>query len=481
MTDQFNHIDGKAVPSTTGRWIDDIAPATGQVLARIPRSDAFDIDLAVAAAKGALQGKWGRTTAAERADACEALASAIEHRAEEFARLESEDTGKPIDTARNLDVPRAIANLRFFAGAVRHDHTRAFEMSDGLNVSMRQPLGVVGLITPWNLPLYLLTWKVAPALATGNTVVCKPSELTPLTAALLADLSVEVGLPPGVLNVVHGLGPEAGRALVAHNDVDGVSFTGGTVAGAEVGAAASRRFARLSLELGGKNATIVFDDAEFDSAVAGAVRAAFANTGQICLCGSRIFVQRGIAERFTAAFVAAVEALRRGDPAHDGVQVGALISAAHREKVLSYVQLAKQEGGTLATGGGYGAPTERNREGFFVDPTVVTGLPPDARTATEEIFGPIVTIHPFDHEAEAVAWTRASKYGLAASVWTQDLGRAHRVSSNVRAGVVWVNTWLKRDLRTPFGGMGHSGVGREGGDWSLDFYTELRNVCFARI
>lgn len=472
-----NWIDGAPADGGDG-WLANVEPATGAVLGEVARSDAQDVQRAVHAARRALDGPWGRSTADERARLLEAMACAIENDAEAWARAESVDAGKPIDTARNLDIPRAVANLRFFAGAVRHEGTAAFEMPGALNVALRRPVGVFGLITPWNLPLYLLTWKVAPALACGNVVVAKPSELTPVTADRLARLGTEVGLPDGVLNVVHGTGPQAGRALVAHTGVDGVSFTGGTLAGAEVGAVASGRFARLSLELGGKNATIVFDDADMDRAVAGAVRAAFLNTGQICLCGSRIFVQRRAYDAFVQAFVAGVDRLRRGDPADDGVEIGALISSAHRDKVLRYVALAQQEGGRIATGGTSQAPTIRCANGFFVAPTVVLGLPPTARTASEEIFGPVVTVHPFEHEAEVVAWTQSGRYGLAASVWTRDLARAHRVASSIRAGVVWVNTWLKRDLRTPFGGIGDSGVGREGGAWSLDFYSETRNLCF---
>ncbi|MEQ1502836.1 MAG: aldehyde dehydrogenase family protein [Myxococcota bacterium] len=467
-----NHIGGADVPAGSGRTLDDVEPATGAVWATIPDSDAADIDAAVAAARGALDGAWGRSTTAERADLCDAVADVIERRLDEIAELEARDCGKPIATSRAIDIPRAIANFRFFAGAVRHHQSGFHEMADALNYTLRRPLGVVALITPWNLPLYLLSWKTAPALATGNAVVAKPSELTPVTASALASILAEVGAPPGAFNLVHGTGPGAGAPLVAHPGVQGVSFTGGTVTGARVAAAAAPMFKKLSLELGGKNATVVFADAAFDAAVAGAVRAAFTNTGQICLCGSRILVEAPIYDRFVAAFVAAVEALPQGDPLAEQTRVGALISAAHLDKVEGYVQLGVREGGTVATGG-----HRLDRPGFWLEPTVITGLPTTCRTATEEIFGPVVTIHPFDGDERAITAVNGVRYGLSASVWTTNLKRAHQVSAALEVGMVWVNTWLKRDLRVPFGGLKDSGVGREGGAYSLSFYTEDRNVC----
>jgi aminomuconate-semialdehyde/2-hydroxymuconate-6-semialdehyde dehydrogenase len=351
------------------------------------------------------------------------------------------------------------------------------EMSDAINYTLRRPLGVVGLITPWNLPLYLLTWKTAPALATGNAVVAKPSELTPSTASALAEVIDGLGAPAGVFNVVHGLGAEVGQALCESPGVDGISFTGGTATGARVGATTAQTFKKVSLELGGKNPTIVFDDANFDLAVAGALRAGFTNQGQVCLCGSRLLVQRGIYDRFVAALAERVTGLTVGAPSDPNTEQGALISQAHRDKVESYIALAEQEGGTIVAGGRRPDLPAPWSDGAFVQPTLVAGLAPSCRTSTEEIFGPVVTVHAFDSEAEAVEIANGVRYGLAASVWTSDLKRAHRISAALQTGMVWVNTWLKRDLRVPFGGVKHSGVGREGGAYSLGFYTQDRNVC----
>lgn len=478
MKDLFNHIDGRDVPARSGRWLDDLAPATGEVIARIARSGADDVNDAVAAAKRAAPG-WARASTAERADLCDTIAGVLDKRIDDLADLESRDAGKTITQARTIDIPRAVRNFRFFAGAVRHDETGCHEMEGALNYTLRRPIGVVGLITPWNLPLYLLTWKAAPALATGNTVVCKPSELTPMTASALAEILREAGAPAGVFNLVHGLGGEAGQALVEHPDVRAISFTGGTATGAHVGAAAGARYKKLSLELGGKNSTVVFADADFDAAVAGAVRAGFTNTGQVCLCGSRVLVERSIARRFTEAFVAKVAALRMGDPADPATEVGALISPAHRDKVERYVALARAEGGTIACGGARPDLGARFANGNFLAPVVVSGLASTARAATEEIFGPIVTVHVFDTDDEAVAMANGVDYGLAASVWTTNLARAHRVAAALEVGMVWVNDWLKRDLRVPFGGIKASGVGREGGRHSIEFFTETKNVCVA--
>lgn len=477
--DTLNYVAGRFAPARGGQWLDNVNPSTATVISRIPRSGAADVDAAVASAAAS---PWLQTAAGDRADALDRIADGIQARFEAFARAESEDQGKPVGLARQVDIPRAIANFRFFAGAVRHDATGFHEMHGGarpsaLNYTLRRPVGVCALITPWNLPLYLLTWKVAPALAMGNPVVCKPSEYTPRTATLLAEVVHEVGLPEGAFHLVHGLGPEVGDPLTRHPDVALVSFTGGTVTGAKVAAAAAPSFKKLSLELGGKNATVVFADADFDAAVAGAARAAFANQGEICLCGSRILVERGLHDRFVEALVARVSALRVGDPAADDTQLGALVSAAHRDKVEGYVQLAREEGGTIRCGGRRPDLPPPFDQGFFFEPTVVTGLAPGCRTATEEIFGPVVTVHPFDTEAEAVALANGVRYGLAASVWTRDLSRAHRVSADLETGMVWVNTWLLRDLRVPFGGVKDSGVGREGGHHSLDFYSEQKNVC----
>lgn len=472
-----NYIGGQFRPPAGGEYLDNPEPATGQVFAKIPRSSAADINSAATAAHEAFEGPWRGTTAPQRADICDAIADGIEARIDEFAALESQDNGKPVSLARSIDIPRAIANFRFFAGAVRHQAAGCHDMGDAINYTLRHPIGPIGLITPWNLPLYLLSWKVAPALACGNTVVAKPSELTPMTAHALCEVIHEAGLPDGVFNLVHGLGAEAGAPLVEHPDIAAISFTGGTLTGQRVGATASAAFKKLSLELGGKNPTVVFDDCDFDSAVAGAARAGFTNQGEICLCGSRILIQRGIYERFVAALAQTVNAMKVGDPAAPDTKVGALISAQHRDKVEGYVQLAKEEGGTILAGGQRPVLAAPFEHGYFFQPTVIDGLNPSCRTATEEIFGPVVTVHPFDTEEEAVQIANSVRYGLAASVWTTNLSRAHRVSRAIDTGMVWVNTWLKRDLRVPFGGVKDSGVGREGGWHSLDFYTEQKNIC----
>lgn len=472
-----NYIGGARVPSADGRTLDDLAPATGSLLARIPRSGPTDVAAAASAAQAAQQAGWRRSSVAERSELLEAVARGIEARFEDFVALESQDQGKPRDLARAVDIPRAVANFRFFAGAIRHDRDDAHHMDGALNYTLRQPVGVVGLITPWNLPLYLLTWKVAPSLAMGNCVVAKPSELTPLTADLLARVFDDVGAPAGVFNLVHGLGAEVGQAIVEHPTIKAVSFTGGTATGRIVAATGAPLFKKLSLELGGKNATLVFADADLDEALDGATRAAFANQGEICLCGSRILVERPIYETFLAGLVDRARGLTAGDPAVAGTKIGALVSADHRDKVASYLELAVAEGGTVHCGGVPATLPERCAGGFFLEPAVVSGLAPTCRTATEEIFGPVVTVHPFDTEAEAVAIANGTRYGLSSSVWTSDLRRAHRVAADLETGMVWVNTWLKRDLRVPFGGVKESGVGREGGRYSLEFFSESRNIC----
>ena len=477
MIDVQNYIGGRFQPAAGGRTLEDVEPATGQPLAAIPRSDVADVVQAVAAGRAALAGPWGRTSAAERADLLDAIADLLSARRSDLSELESRDNGKPVRLAYGMDIGRAIANFRFFAGAVRHDETGFHEMAGAFNYTLRRPVGVAALITPWNLPLYLLSWKVAPALAMGNAVVAKPSELTPLTADALAHVIDEVGLPAGAFNLLHGYGWEVGDALTGNAGVDLVSFTGGTATGAKVASNAAPQFKKLSLELGGKNPTLVFADADFDAAVDGAVRAAFTNQGEICLCGSRLLVQRAIYDRFVDALVARVSALRIGDPAQDDTDVGALVSAAHREKVEGYLALAREEGGVIRCGGGRPGLSGRLAGGFYLEPAVVTGLAPTCRTATEEIFGPVATVHPFDTEDEAVAIANGVRYGLSASLWTTNLSRAHRVSAALHTGMVWVNTWLLRDLRVPFGGVKDSGVGHEGGRWSLDFYSDARNVC----
>jgi aminomuconate-semialdehyde/2-hydroxymuconate-6-semialdehyde dehydrogenase len=467
-----NFIGGVFVPPHSGAYFDDINPATAEVIAQIPDSDERDIEDAVGAAKVVFP-VWSHTPAAERSNLLLRLADLIEQNLDELARCESIDNGKTISLAKRLDIPRAVANFRFFATAILHQSSEAhITDATALNYTLRQPLGVVGLISPWNLPLYLLSWKIAPAIATGNTCVAKPSELTPLTANRLAELSIDAGIPPGVINIVHGYGNKAGRALTCHEDVAAISFTGGTVTGAAVAANAAPRFKKLSLELGGKNPNLIFADADLDDAVATSIRSSFWNQGEICLCGSRIFVERAIHDEFVRRFSAGVKKLRIGDPLDDATDIGALISEAHLQKVLGYIDLATTEGGTIVAGG-----HRLDRTGYFIEPTIVTGLGCDCRVLQEEIFGPVVTVTPFDGEEEALRFANSTRYGLSATVWTRDLSRAHRVAASLDAGTVWINCWLLRDLRVPFGGMKESGVGREGGFDSLEFFTEAKNVC----
>ncbi len=475
MDDLCNYIGGRFVTHSDDQWLDNTEPATGSHICRVPLSDSSDVDAAVAAARSAHLA-WSALSHSERADWLDRIADALEARYEDVAALESRDTGKPISLARDVDAQRSVSNFRFFAGILREHEEEVFEMASATNYVVHKPVGVGALITPWNLPLYLLSWKVAPAIGMGNTVVCKPSELTPMTADLLMQVIDEVGLPAGVVNLVHGDGAGAGAPLVAHSDVDLVSFTGGTSTGEKVAASAAPAFKKLSLELGGKNASIIFADCDMESTVAGVVRAGFLNQGQICLCGSRVLVEDSIYDEFRDRFIDAVEAMRVGDPSDEATDLGALISGQHLEKVQSYVELAKQEGGNLLTGGAPCMPVEFEH-GNWMAPTVIEGLSPDSRCSTEEIFGPVVTLHPFSSEDEAVAIANNTRYGLAGSVWTGDLEKGKRVSEAIETGMVWVNTWLHRDLRVPFGGVKDSGVGREGGKWSLGFFSEAMNVC----
>ena len=467
-----NFIGGEFRAPASVAYFDDINPATAEVIAEIPDSDGRDVDDAVRAAKAAFPA-WRGTPSAERSRLLLKLADLIEKNLDELARLESVDSGKTLTLATRLDIPRAVANFRFFATAILHQVNEAHVTDTvALNYTLRQPLGVVGLISPWNLPLYLLSWKIAPAIAAGNTCVAKPSELTPLTANRLAELSLQAGIPKGVINIVHGYGEKAGRSLTCHDDVAAISFTGGTLTGAAVAANAAPRFKKISLELGGKNPNVIFADADLDDAVATSIRSSFWNQGEICLCGSRIFVERSIHDAFVERFAAATRKLRIGDPLDEATDIGAVISEVHLRKVLAYIDLAKDEGGTIIAGG-----NRVDRQGYFVEPTIVTGLGCDCRVLQEEIFGPVVTITPFDGEEEAVRFANSTPYGLSATVWTRDLSRAHRVAAALDSGTVWINCWLLRDLRVPFGGMKESGVGREGGFESLTFFTEAKNVC----
>ncbi|MBP6185143.1 MAG: aldehyde dehydrogenase [Saprospiraceae bacterium] len=472
-----NYINGELLPATGGETLSDFEPATGHVFAQIPRSGPADVELAYQAAKSAFPA-WSKTPLEDRYRILIRISEGIEAREDELAEAESRDNGKPVWLAKKVDIPRASSNFRFFATGLMHFASESHEMpGEAINYTLRQPIGVVGCISPWNLPLYLFTWKIAPALAAGNTVVAKPSEITPLTAWMLSQICIEAGLPPGVLNIVHGTGPEVGEAIVVHPGIKAISFTGGTATGARIAATAAPMFKKLSLELGGKNPTIVFADADFDDVLRTTIQSGFANQGEICLCGSRILVERPIYERFRDAYVEKVAALKVGDPTAADTRVGAIVSQAHMEKVLSYVELAKSEGGTVLCGGYQVHPEGRCKEGWFIQPAVIEGLDQTCRTNQEEIFGPVVTIQPFDTEEEAIQLANGVRYGLATSVWTTNLKRAHRVAGALESGIVWINCWLLRDLRTPFGGMKDSGVGREGGWEAMRFFTEAKNVC----
>ncbi len=473
----FNYIDGKLIAPASGSWFHNIDPSTGIIYSEVPDSTAADVDLAVNAATAAFPA-WSVMPAMTRCKLLEKIAALIERDLELLAKAESVDNGKPVSLARRMDIPRAAENFRFFATACVHFASEAhITGAEAVNYTLRQPAGVVGCISPWNLPLYLFTWKIAPALAAGCTVVAKPSELTPMTAYLLSKLCIEAGLPAGVLNIVHGTGPSAGQAIVEHPIIRNISFTGGTVTGAKIAATAAPVFKKLSLELGGKNPNIIFADCDFEQAVSTSIRSSFTNQGEICLCGSRIFVERPLYDRFREAFVKQVNALKVGDPADEGTDIGALVSEAHMNKVLGYIDLARKEGGTVVTGGERVTVGGRCGQGYFVTPAVITGLDTTCRTNQEEIFGPVVTIMPFDTEEEAISFANSTTYGLSATLWTENLKRAHRISAAVKSGIIWVNCWLYRDLRTPFGGMKQSGVGREGGWDALRFFTETKNVC----
>jgi aminomuconate-semialdehyde/2-hydroxymuconate-6-semialdehyde dehydrogenase len=477
----LNYIDGQFVRGK--REFADINPADGSVIAQVSEADESLVDDAVRAARKSLHGEWGRLAIRERAARLHKVADAIEARFDCFVAAEVADTGKPVALAATLDVPRAAANFRVFADMIKMAGLESFqtETPDGknaLNYAVRKPLGVVGIITPWNLPLLLLTWKVAPALACGNSVVVKPSEETPATATLLAEVIKEAGIPDGVYNVVHGFGEHsAGEFLTQHNDVNAVTFTGESQTGAAIMKMVAASVKPVSFELGGKNAALVFADSDFEEAVKGISEAVFQNTGQVCLCAERVYVERGIFDRFVEALRRKAESLRVGSPLEKTTDLGPLISSQHRDKVLSYYRLAREEGAVLVTGGGVPQFGNLLDKGCYVQPTIYTGLPESARCVKEEIFGPVCHIAPFDTEEEAVVMANDTKYGLAASIWTENLKRGHRVAQQMKVGITWVNSWFLRDLRTPFGGVGLSGIGREGGMHSLNFYSDLNNIC----
>jgi len=472
-----NFINGEIVDPLSGNYLDNFEPAVGSVYSKTADSDEQDVGNAVEAAIKAFPG-WSATKVEERANILNKLADLIEEHMDEFVQAESKDTGKPVSLAGRVDIPRAVSNFRFFASAIIHFASEAHHTDDiALNFTLRQPIGVVGCISPWNLPLYLFTWKIAPAIAAGNCIVAKPSEITPMTAFMLSEICNEAGIPAGVLNIVHGLGPKVGAAITAHPDIKAISFTGGTKTGEEIARTAGPMFKKLSLEMGGKNPNIIFADCNFDQMIETTLRSSFSNQGQICLCGSRIFVEEPIYEQFKKTFVERTKALKIGDPQDEDSNQGAVVSAQHRDKILSYIKLAKDEGGKILTGGVEPNVNGRCKDGWFIEPTIIEGLAYDCRTNMEEIFGPVVTIMPFKEEEEVLTYANATQYGLSATVWTENITKAHRISRSLNSGIIWINTWLLRDLRTPFGGMKNSGVGREGGWEALRFFTESKNVC----
>jgi aminomuconate-semialdehyde/2-hydroxymuconate-6-semialdehyde dehydrogenase len=470
-----NFINGKYCDPIEGKYIDNYEPAAGQVYSSIPDSGAQDVTLAVAAAEKAFP-IWSKMSVQDRSGVLIRLSEGIAERMDEFVAAESKDNGKPLALAGHVDIPRAVSNFHFFATAILHYASESHNMEGvGVNYTLRKPLGIVGCISPWNLPLYLFSWKIAPALAAGNCVIAKPSEVTPYTAYLLGKVAKDAGMPDGVLNILHGQGGNVGDAIVKHPKIKAISFTGGTSTGEYIARTAAPMFKKLSLELGGKNPNIIYADCDFKEMMSTTLRSSFANQGQICLCGSRIFIERSIYDTFKEEFVRRVEATVVGHPNNSESKLGAIVSKQHMEKVLSYVELAKKEGGTVLTGGER-AIVEGYEEGYYMRPTVIEGLPFDCRTNQEEIFGPVVTITPFDSEEEVLMMANSTQYGLSATLWTSDLKRAHRMADQLHAGIVWVNAWLVRDLRTPFGGVKASGVGREGGWEALRFFTEPKNV-----
>ena len=473
----LNYINGNYTEPLSGLWLDNFNPSNGEIYSQTANSNAQDIERAYDSAKAAFP-LWSNTTIEERSKMMLRIAELIDKNLDSLAAAEAKDNGKPLSLAKAVDIPRASSNFRFFGNAITQFSSEAHE-SVGLNTmnfTLRQPIGVVGCISPWNLPLYLFTWKIAPAIAAGNTVIAKPSEVTPMTAFLLGEICSQAGLPKGVLNIVHGTGPSTGQAIVEHPNIKAISFTGGTKTGEHIARTAAPMFKKLSLELGGKNPNLIFADCDYDKMLTVTVRSSFANQGQICLCGSRIFVEATIYDKFKKDFISKVEQLKIGDPFNDETNMGALVSKPHMEKVQSYISLAEEEGGKILSGGKQ-VTVKGFEDGYYLEPTIIEVFDDKCRVNQEEIFGPVVTIMPFKTEEEALQMANGVKYGLSATLWTSDLNRTMRLSKQLEAGIVWVNTWLNRDLRTPFGGVKDSGVGREGGFEALRFFTEAKNIC----
>lgn len=472
-----NFIDGQYQAPLNNHYLDNYEPSTGLIYGKIPNSDSDDVEQAVVAAERALPA-WSALDLEQRADYLIAIAQEIENQLEPLALAEATDNGKPVALARMVDIPRAASNFKFFAHACSQFASESHAIANtAINYTLRQPVGIVGCISPWNLPLYLFTWKIAPALAAGNCVIAKPSEITPKTAAMLGAICQKVGLPKGVLNILHGKGASVGSAICNHPKVKAISFTGGSATGAAIATQLAPKFKKLSLELGGKNPALIFDDCNFENTVEEVFRASFANQGQICLCASRLYIQRGIYEKFKAALVEKAKALVPQDPLINETKMGAIVSKDHLEKVLGYIDLAKQEGGTILTGGEQVQLSGRCAQGYFLQPTIIEGLSNNASCNQQEIFGPVITLQAFDTDEEALTLANESQYGLAATIWSQNINRAHQLAEQINTGIVWINCWLLRDLRTPFGGMNHSGVGREGGLEAMRFFTEPKNVC----
>ena len=471
-----NYINGSMVPPQSDAWLDNYEPATGDVYSYVPDSNDQDINTAVTAAGDAFAA-WSSMHVTERSAILHRIADAIESNIDELATAESKDNGKPLWLARSVDIPRCVSNFRFFANLITAAESQSHNSHGMVNYTLWKPLGPVACISPWNLPLYLFTWKIAPALAAGNTVVAKPSEVTPMTASMLGELCNEAGLPPGVLNIVHGSGAQTGNALISHDDIAGISFTGGTKTGQHIASVTAPKLKKVSLELGGKNPNIIFADCDYDLMLETTLRSSFANQGQICLCGSRIYVEKSIYKKFRDDFVTRVKQLKVGDPHNDDSKLGAIVSQQHFEKILGCIDLAKKEGGQVLCGGNAVEVSGRCKNGWFIEPTIIEGVANCSQTNQQEIFGPVVTIQPFDGVDDAITKANESTYGLAATTWTSNLNVAHRVADAVESGIIWINCWLARDLRTPFGGMKQSGLGREGGMEALRFWTEPKNVC----